>query len=1178
MISRRYLYCVLGVALAGAILFLLLTFLSPRAVEAQSSQSPQPASVTQGADQPLVVFPNPPQVGEPTELRVFWHNDAPNEVTRFAQFSWSNFGIGQERHPFGGRIPFVAPAQAQGTAFIIWVPPDVGPYCFYADIFDAPDAPQPIASYMNNVAFLAHPDPGAPLTNAVLDFPLRNPLPDQASIILTLTMPAGIPGWQAVIEPHQVALGPGGAIQASVVFTYTGNQLPPGGTAVFNVNAAANGMPIGGLDIVFGPPVQLHMRPDPLFAESEISVSPYPVPPGEPAEICAEVRNVTRQPRDAQVFFSVAPFGIGMIYGPAAPPVHVFIPELGIQRPCIHWVAPNGGQFAFEVHVETPGFPMVMTSQRVVDVSELLLPGTTSLLHFPVRNPFPQPVTVTLGMIPMQEWQYSLSRDVLQNVQPNEVRVVTMTVTVPPGAIMPSDGTPVVDIEAYVGRNLFGGFRKIYRPPVPIHQPGDPIYAEREISISPYPPREREPTEICVDIRNPTSEPMTTTVVFSVAEFGIGLPFHDIARPIAVGMPAHSIKKVCITWVPPFGGRFAAQVGLTVAGHEQVYSQRVIDVGEILYPNQPSPFEFVVGNPFNFPITVTLGAIRYLPQWEVTFNPPVLVLPPGVRMPVVMIVNPVQRPGDPEPQEGQPVIDVEAYWHGNGENGLLGGFRKLFFPPIPIHQPQDPPYAEREINIFPYPPRAGEPTHIEFVVRNPTTDTQQITVTFEVGSLGIGLPFQPIQDVSITLHPGQVGVAGAIWVPPFAGEFCVRVRVDAPFFREPFYSSRNISIVRLPEPYGQPEVFHFAVGHVGSFTQPVTVTLASILHLPDWQVSLAPAMIVLQPGQIVATAVMTLTPPADPTKLPADGSTVVDVEGYVDGNLIGGIRKVWRPPVPLGHLGEPSYAESEITIRPDPPVANQTATFSAVIRNDGDFTQTLNLQFGWADYGFGIPFSTENVTPTQAVIKLSPHMTTTVSALWKPKYSGHFCVQILLTNPQTGESIHSQRNVDALQVPENRCASFIRQFLLHNPTSQVVTVTMGSSAINLPPGWTFSVDPDEATLNPGETITVTVVITPPCGLLTRGLLSPSAGLDANSPTRIQVEGYDQAGEFVGGIEVQLTPATLNPIYLPSVFRTSSASTSVAPEETGSTPRLPYGWAAIVILGGIGFYYRRSHYG
>ena len=77
---------------------------------------------------------------------------------------------------------------------------------------------------------------------------------------------------------------------------------------------------------------------------------------------------------------------------------------------------------------------------------------------------------------------------------------------------------------------LIGGFRKIYRPPVPIHPSGDPIYAESEITINPYPPRAGQPTEICAEIRNPTDVTQTFTVTFSVANFGIGLPFHPTSH------------------------------------------------------------------------------------------------------------------------------------------------------------------------------------------------------------------------------------------------------------------------------------------------------------------------------------------------------------------------------------------------------------------------------------------------------------------------------------------------------------------------------------------------------------------------------------------------------------------------------------------------------------------------
>jgi hypothetical protein len=387
---------------------------------------------------------------------------------------------------------------------------------------------------------------------------LRNPLDVVANVTLSVTTPITPVGWEVGLYPQQIALGPGEVITASVVFTYAGGlPLPPDGIRLFEVHAAANSIPIGGFQKVFGPPLRLHMRPEPGFAESEISVNPYPIPPGEPAEICVEVRNVTLQPRQGFVFFRVAPFGIGQPFAPIAPPVPVFIPEMGLQRPCVHWVAPNGGQFAFEVMVETPGYPMPVSSQRVMDVDELLLPGTISTLHFPVRNPFTGPMTITLGLQPfVRDWIITATPGALPDMAPGETRLVTLTVEIPPMAVMPPDEAPVVDVAALAGPNIFGGFRKIYRPPVPIHQPGDPIYAESEIMVRPYPPQEREPTEICVELRNPTDIEQNMTVDFNVANFGIGLPFHAIARPILVTMPAHSIKKVCVTWVPPFGGRF----------------------------------------------------------------------------------------------------------------------------------------------------------------------------------------------------------------------------------------------------------------------------------------------------------------------------------------------------------------------------------------------------------------------------------------------------------------------------------------------------------------------------------------------------------------------------------------------------------------------------------------------
>lgn len=144
MKTRRTLYCIFSIALAGIALLLLLLFLRPRVAEAQNPAPYPPAAATQGPGNPFFVNPDPPQAHEPTELRVFLFNDSDLELVRYAQFYWSEFGIGQERHPIAGRIPFIIPPHAEGTAFVIWIPPDVGPYCFYAEISTPPMLPIPL--------------------------------------------------------------------------------------------------------------------------------------------------------------------------------------------------------------------------------------------------------------------------------------------------------------------------------------------------------------------------------------------------------------------------------------------------------------------------------------------------------------------------------------------------------------------------------------------------------------------------------------------------------------------------------------------------------------------------------------------------------------------------------------------------------------------------------------------------------------------------------------------------------------------------------------------------------------------------------------------------------------------------------------------------------------------------
>ncbi len=83
--------------------------------------------------------------------------------------------------------------------------------------------------------------------------------------------------------------------------------------------------------------------------------------------------------------------------------------------------------------------------------------------------------------------------------------------------------------------------------PVISHGQSDPVYAVREITVTPELPRAGEPTEICVEIRNPTQVGQDILVRFSCSEFGIGMTFYMITER-SVYLPPESMVKKCIWW------------------------------------------------------------------------------------------------------------------------------------------------------------------------------------------------------------------------------------------------------------------------------------------------------------------------------------------------------------------------------------------------------------------------------------------------------------------------------------------------------------------------------------------------------------------------------------------------------------------------------------------------------
>jgi hypothetical protein len=1076
------------------------------------------------AQEEITVHPFPPIADHPTEICaevVNYDPDNPQSVT--VEFAVANFGIGLPFTPLG-RADVMVPAGGHAQGCIVWVPPTPDHWCIEARLLREN---VPYARSQRNVDV---DEPLRPNTPHSRTFLVGNPLPEPTNI--TLGLIPHLPNWGLELSTDVLRDMQPGEVRDVTLTVTPPARMPPDGTVVVDVEAYAGERLVGGFRKIFRPPVILHRFPDPPYAEREITVEPYPPEAGRPTEVCVELRNPTPFPQDVQVQFSWADFGIGIPFTPIDGLRTVHLPPHSVVRECIHWVPPVSGHVCLQVELFMQGYEP-QRSQRNIDVNEPLRPLIPDTLTFPVGNPLPEPATIALGFVShLPGWEMELSPDVLPDMQPGEVRDVRLTVR--PPAQMPPDGTVVVDVEAHAGERLVGGFRKIFRPPVILHRTPDPPYAEREITVEPYPPEAGRPTEVCVELRNPTPYPQDVQVQFSWADFGIGIPFTPIDGLRTVHLPPYSVVRECIHWVPPVSGHVCLQVELFMQGYEPQRSQRNIDVNEPLEPNTPHSLTFPVGNPLPVPMTITLGLIPHLPDWGLELSADVLRgMQPGEVRDVTLTVTP---PAD-LPEDGQAIVDVEAY---AGER-LIGGFRKIFRPPVPVHRPRDPVYAESEIFVDPYPVIPGVPTNLGVEVFNPTDEDQVVMATFSIAPFGIGLPFNANH---ITPNPIRIFVPShgaarghVVWQPPsWRGKFCVRVTLQMEG-QEPIWSQRNIDVGEPLEP-GVPHALTFAVGG-WPHTEPVSISLGLIPHREDWSFELSQDVLRnVQPGRPVSVT-LTVTPPDD-ARL-ATGEPIVDVEAFVEGELLGGFRKLDVPPIPIHKPHEPTYAESEIIIDPYPPQIGHTTHVSAVLQNNGDAPVTIDLEFGWARFGFGIPFSTTGMTPYARTVTLDPGTTTTSGVEWTPVLSGHQCVQVWLTDPEGNyEPQLSQRNVDVVgRPPCGETGTY--PFIVRNDSPFTITVDVGLATFNVPADWEVTTVPSDAfELGPFSEAQIMVRVRIPCPLgveaLQARLAVEALQQAAGAVPTVDVEGYSD-GALLGGIELQF-PSEGGPstIYLPLVLK------------------------------------------
>ena len=489
------------------------------------------------------------------------------------------------------------------------------------------------------------------------------------------------------------------------------------------------------------------------------------------------------------------------------------------------------------------------------------------------------------------------------------------------------------------------------------------------------------------------------------------------------------------------------------------------------------------------------------------------------------------------PPDGAPVVDVEAYIGRT----LIGGFRKEYHPPVPVHQPRDPVYAESEIFVDPYPTQIGLPTLLGAIVYNPTSSTQRVTVRSAWRTLASACR-SPRRASSrrrwwLTCRPWAWHRSRRSGSPTYRGLFCVQVELQSAG-HDPVWSRRNIDV---GEPL-KPDLAHERIVEVRNpLTQTATIVMALINHRPEWQAIAHAHRTDRRPPGVVRE--VDAHRQAVLVGRVADEEPVVDVEAYIDGELIGGIRKIARPPIPLHRPQDQPYAESEISVTPYPLVAGQPATIATEIVNTSEETQTIRVLVRRGQLWLWHPVHHDR--------DRRPHHAGDAGAGPQPdrldRVDSAEWRALVHPDPPPGSEQRgggaeepAQRGCGAAQCsgrvsrsPKSSCCRTRRRSRSPSPSARTRSTCR--------PGWTYSTSPTETVLGPYQSVTVTLTITPPCdsGLTSaslKAMLDDAGG--GNSPAEINVEGYTNGQMIVdgAGIQIQFDPVVERKTYLPIVLK------------------------------------------
>jgi hypothetical protein len=413
----------------------------------------------------------------------------------------------------------------------------------------------------------------------------------------------------------------------------------------------------------------------------------------------------------------------------------------------------------------------------------------------------------------------------------------------------------------------------------------------------------------------------------------------------------------------------------------------------------------------------------------------------------------------------------------------------------------------------------GTRTEICAVLDNKGSWPQTVSVEFSMADFTMGVPFQPIAAPGnprvVTLPPHSTVRTCLYFTPLTPGHKCFQIRISQQGY-EDIVSQKNLDVGEHLRP-GVEDQLEITVGNPKTFAADVQIVVRT--GCPGWQAWTEPEILRNVPPGATRQVTLRVIPPAAGATL--GSGCYIDVESYIHGELISGIRKVDLPPV-HPPFGEPPYAERELSIDPDPPRAGQPAQVCAELHNFAAVDQTVDLTLYVADFGIGIPFQEVGQLPN---VVIPAHTTVKRCLTWiTSPGSLNRCLQIRIQ--QRGyEDITSQRCVELQPAVKISEGTVVREIPIGNPTGHIKVVDMDIKKVGLPPGVNVSVAQNSMTLEPGQVMTNTVRIEPPVG---------AVGPWPGEGHMVAVEAFIDE-ELVGGVQIEFQVEGVQ-IYLPIILK------------------------------------------